>query len=433
MAGLKPVRVRISNYQSVEHVEFEVEGFTCIRGGTNIGKSAILRAISGALLNTPAVHKVRRGHKYATVELQSEDWGVKWEKGEAVTRYWLPGDEKPRTAVGQGQADFVAAMGFQGVDVGKDHIYPWYASQHETIFLLNQSGPSVTEFISEVSRLKVLQDAITINVRAREQAVRDAKASESEAAAARSALEPFRDLASLEGVPASLEDQLESIEEYERRIDQLERIRIGIEREEAAVARLASADSVRAPSGPSRDAEKLEQGSSFLLKLEGSARAVIAVKGIEQVKVPAVPAESARLEIVPKAVAALELAGSLARMEESLSRPMPDRGPAHEAAALEAAVRALQPLEAARDRVAALSGAEEVRVPLAPADASKLETALEMLRKLEAEALLLIEAESRLRDAEKELADVEKELASIPTCPTCRQVMPRRAEREHAH
>lgn len=43
---IKPVKVSIKNFQSVSDIEFEIHGFTCITGPTNIGKSAIIRAIS---------------------------------------------------------------------------------------------------------------------------------------------------------------------------------------------------------------------------------------------------------------------------------------------------------------------------------------------------------------------------------------------------
>ena len=129
MRELVPVKVRIRNYQSLEDVEFEVAGFTCISGPTNIGKSAIVRAISGALLNAPAIKAVRKGKKFCTVELDGGDWSLKWEKSKTVSRVWIPADaEKPLTAVGRGQLDEVAAFGFQSIDVGRDKVQPWFAS-----------------------------------------------------------------------------------------------------------------------------------------------------------------------------------------------------------------------------------------------------------------------------------------------------------------
>jgi len=47
---LYPVKIRIKNFQSIEDLEIEVRGFTAITGKTNIGKSAIMRAISSAML-----------------------------------------------------------------------------------------------------------------------------------------------------------------------------------------------------------------------------------------------------------------------------------------------------------------------------------------------------------------------------------------------
>lgn len=429
--ALKPIRVSIQNYQSLEDVEFDVEGFTCIRGGTNVGKSAILRAISGAILNAPAVGKVRRGYKYATVSLQSEDWGLKWEKGESVSRYWLPGDEKPRTAIGQGQADFVAAMGFQQVRVGDDWLQPWYANQHEPIFLLNRSGPSVTEFISEVSRLKVLQDAITINVRAREQALRDVKASESEASVARTALEPFQLLKSCEDLPSSLESQLESIEEYERKIQEVERILAGLDRETRALEILQGLSEVRVPSAPEAHFERLASASSFLVDLEKAARGVIVVKTIDQVVVPD-PPDMERLLAAPDVIEAIRLQDSVREMEAALAGPLPGDGPREEIQALTKGLGLLAALEQAQAGVRAVERVSFLEVPVEPDVVTKLETGLAILIELEVEASQVSSLARQLKGVEEEISSVDEEISSIPTCPTCRQVLPAQVT-EHSH
>jgi len=121
---LNPVQVRIQNFQSIDHVEFEVRGFTCITGKTNIGKSAIMRAISRSLLNDPVTGMVRKGAKYASVEMKSEGWGYLWEKGEKdVNRYEIDGKRYDKT--GQNQLPEIEAMGFRSIRIGDDDLEPW--------------------------------------------------------------------------------------------------------------------------------------------------------------------------------------------------------------------------------------------------------------------------------------------------------------------
>ena len=161
---MNPIEVRIQNFQSIKDVSFRIHGFTTITGKTNIGKSAIVRAIAKSILNAPVTNMVRHGEKFCEVELHSEGWGFRWQKAEkGVNRYYIDGKENPLDSVGRGQVQEIADFGFGSIKIGESkYLYPWYASQFDPIFLLNQSGPAITDFISEVSRLDILQNGIVI-------------------------------------------------------------------------------------------------------------------------------------------------------------------------------------------------------------------------------------------------------------------------------
>ena len=45
--------VEIRNFQSIDHVHLRVEGFTALVGRSNIGKSAVVRAVKAALTGYP--------------------------------------------------------------------------------------------------------------------------------------------------------------------------------------------------------------------------------------------------------------------------------------------------------------------------------------------------------------------------------------------
>ena len=218
MTELTPVKIRISGFQSLADVEIEVHGFTCVTGPSNIGKSAIIRAISGSLLNSPVTGMVRKGEKHCTVSVEAEGWGYKWEKGEkGINRYWMPGSDKPLDKVGAGQIDEVANMGFQSVRIGNKVVQPWFAHQFEPLFLMNQSGPAITDFISEVSRLKVLQDAVIINARGRRRALDKAKLHEESVTELQGKDAAVGQLDNLLKVEKDLEAQLASLQEWEGR------------------------------------------------------------------------------------------------------------------------------------------------------------------------------------------------------------------------
>jgi len=222
MKKLSPIYARIQNFQSISDLEIEINGFTCITGITNIGKSAIIRAISGAFLNNPVVGAVRKGEKFCSVSLKSEDWEFIWEKGEpksGINRYKIKKPEKKELEkVGQGQLESISSMGFTSAQVGSKVIHPWFASQFEPIFLLNLSGPAVTDFISDISRLGVLQDCILLNVRGKKRVLDTVRVKSDEVELLKEKEQKLSQLDPLIVLDEELQAQYESIQEYEDRI-----------------------------------------------------------------------------------------------------------------------------------------------------------------------------------------------------------------------
>jgi len=220
--NLKPIKVRIKNFQSIKDIEFEIKGFTCLVGVTNIGKSAIVRAISSSILNNSVIGMVRKGASHSTVSMECEDWAYTWEKGEkGINRYIIGG--KTLDKVGAKQLDEIASFGFKPVNVGSDNIHPWLASQFSPIFLLDKPGSQVTDFISEVSRLNVLQDAITLCAKGKRKHNDESNARSEESKNLKGVLEKLTALEELNNIKQDLEDQFKSILDYSNSIELLDK------------------------------------------------------------------------------------------------------------------------------------------------------------------------------------------------------------------
>lgn len=110
--------VEIRNFQSIEHVHVVIDGFTTLVGRSNLGKSAIVRAIKAALTGAPEETSVRHGPKcerevkgtksckcYCSVHIKTEGFDLLWEKGGDKNEYVFNGAKK--TAVGKGTPDFL--------------------------------------------------------------------------------------------------------------------------------------------------------------------------------------------------------------------------------------------------------------------------------------------------------------------------------------
>ena len=385
-AGLSPVRVRIRDFQSIGDLELDVSGFTCVTGPTNIGKSAIIRAISGALLGSPVVGDVRRGSRFCSVEMRSDGWSLKWEKGErGVNRYWIPSEsEQALDKVGQGQIPQVAALGFGSVKIGQDVVQPWFATQFEPVFLMNKSGPAVTDFLSEVSRLKVLQDGITINVRNRRRLLDRARIREEDAEKLRGREAAFGKVQDMVQLKADLEAQMESIREYGERISELQDFLNAIDAEAGAIGLLRGVRELKVPPDPaSGPMESLRHVVRSYGVLESEAAAILALRPAETVEVPEGEGLGAEVR-------------RLSRATDLMGR-----------------------LSSERAAVDALSG--EVGVPDAPEVPSGLRRLAELADASESLRKEVGRLEEELGSAEAEFLEVQEEIDSIPVCPTCRR------------
>lgn len=155
--------VTVKGFQSIEEVSFSIDGFTALVGRSNIGKSAVVRAVHAALTNALGTDFVRHGEMCArrtrgtkkcrckaSVHLQQEGLDLLWEKGDEVNQYTYNGSVFTR--VDRGIPDFLA-KDFSLTKVGDRKQLIQVAEQFDPIFLLTQSGTVVADVLSDVAKL----------------------------------------------------------------------------------------------------------------------------------------------------------------------------------------------------------------------------------------------------------------------------------------
>jgi hypothetical protein len=148
--------IRIKNFQSIGNIDLTVDGFTVIVGKSDIGKSAVIRAIDAALSNQTGSDFIRHGQKKTSVEIDYKDLKIHWEKGD-TSSYKVNGESftKLNRAVPKPMVD----AGFSKIDVGDQKINPLVASQFEPLFLLDKQGSVITEVLSALYKLNVISTA----------------------------------------------------------------------------------------------------------------------------------------------------------------------------------------------------------------------------------------------------------------------------------
>jgi hypothetical protein len=199
------IKVEIKGFQAIESVELNIDKFTAIVGGSNIGKSSVVRAVKCALTNSVGTSFVRhdeycarklRGHKtckcQSSVHLIMDGFDLLWEKGDAINKYTFNGQvyDKPGTGI----PEFLVTTGFSPVKIGDTAGSIQIADQFFPIFMLNQSGPAIAEAISDVSRLDRINRASKASERDRKEALSSRKLREGDSLALQTRLQKYEGL-----------------------------------------------------------------------------------------------------------------------------------------------------------------------------------------------------------------------------------------------
>lgn len=157
------MQVVIRNYQSIAAADLQVSGFTAITGRTNLGKSALVRAIQGALFGQTGDAFVRRGCDQAAVGLVFGDGTVlKWYK----VQNKAPGREtqlivngERHTKLGKEHASLTEKIGTKEIETVAGTLRPQVAMQHDAIFLLAENETVVAEAFKVLGRGDVIAKA----------------------------------------------------------------------------------------------------------------------------------------------------------------------------------------------------------------------------------------------------------------------------------
>lgn len=132
--------IEVVGFQSIRHAELQLSGWTSLVGESDVGKSAIVRAITAAMTNWRGDHFIRHGLNECAVMFKFDDGTcVRWVKrrgksgtyditpphGEAIS-YEKTGGEVPAE---------VAALLNVSIDVAGDAFTPGLQQQHDPPFL----------------------------------------------------------------------------------------------------------------------------------------------------------------------------------------------------------------------------------------------------------------------------------------------------------
>jgi energy-coupling factor transporter ATP-binding protein EcfA2 len=266
--------VEVRNFQSVEHATFRVEGFTAIAGRSNIGKSALVRALKAALTGSTGTDFVRHGPTcarrlkgakackcYCSVSIKRENFDLLWEKGDGVNRYTFNG--QVYDSVGSGTPSFLMD-GYAPIKIGDSKELLQVSDQFDPIFLLNQTGGVIADVLSDVAHLDSVNIAMRMVEKDRREFTSTRKVRERDVVLLTQDLVRYDGLDVAVGQIRGVEDKLGKVEQLDKRLRQIELFL------EAGAAR---ATEIKHLSGiekvPEPDVKPVQEGAKGFLSIQG--------------------------------------------------------------------------------------------------------------------------------------------------------------------
>ena len=281
------MHVNIKNYQTIKDLSLKIEGFTVIVGKSNTGKTAILRALEGSMFNDPVKGKVRTGEPLTEVDVQYRDLNWVWTKGATQNAYKVttPEGTQEYSSVGRNVPDKIKSAGFREWWVDKEktrlQVVPW----HQPIFLLNKTGKVITELMTAVTRLDVVNLAIRNCASEMRKNKQTLKLREKDLQRAEKRVRVFDTISNIPEIAIQ-----EGWEVYQRLKKDIQEVRQFDETYEALGGRienLSPSVDVKAPSRMNMDLPNtLERLQRWELKMESAQRSLKDLSVIEEVTLP---------------------------------------------------------------------------------------------------------------------------------------------------
>jgi exonuclease SbcC len=286
-----PITVRVQNFQSIRDQTVTIAGFTVVTGPNNCGKTALLRATQGVFTNAPAGPLVRHGASHLTVDIDFGDGNrLRWEKGEKINRYTVNG--KVLDNVGRGVPPEVAALGLSEIKAGSDRLWPNFAQQFGgVLFLVDRPGSVVAEALSDVDKVGRLTDALRSAESDKRSATADLKIRRKDVENAKSSLEFYAGIDSVEALVTKSEIAVSAIHSLGGNLAKAKDLSSRLGSAKSTVDRLDPVRLVYVPiSCEAEDARALLGGSIDLRnRLTAARKGVALLSPVSEVTVPADP------------------------------------------------------------------------------------------------------------------------------------------------
>ena len=245
------VQLRLKNVQSIKSAVLPVGRLTVVVGPSNVGKSALVRAVALLARNGASTGLVRKGSSDLSVTAVFEgESAIQIRRGTRLSEYRLLLDGSPAVYPKCGVSVPAAVTKFWALastDLGELS----FARQHDPPFLLKEPASGVARQIGALTNAHVLSDAVRETNRRRLEQAQLVRSFEREAAECR---EQLATVTALVGRRSRLEACRDALTKAEGQKSASEALRAVLGRSEQLRSEIADLEAV---SGPSRELDKM--------------------------------------------------------------------------------------------------------------------------------------------------------------------------------
>lgn len=163
------MKLSIKNFQSIEYQEFEFNNFSILIGSSNLGKSAIVRALRAVLYNEFDKSYIRFGEDTTNISLELNTNISKIEYTRSYKKsineykvYYSDGKIEILDKVGIESIQPLKDLGFKYLELDRsnDKINTNFQSQLEGLFLFNSSDVIISSFFNKVFNVDKYENAL---------------------------------------------------------------------------------------------------------------------------------------------------------------------------------------------------------------------------------------------------------------------------------
>jgi len=142
------MKIQVKGFQATyEPVTIEVEGLTVVTGESNIGKSALVRAVMGLFTNKGGNNFITTGMEKAETTVNNQGHQVTWSKGKTTTTYTVDGEVLAKAGRGDPPKG-VYDLGIKPLSVKGKVVWPQVKRQVEEYFILTESPEIAAELLA---------------------------------------------------------------------------------------------------------------------------------------------------------------------------------------------------------------------------------------------------------------------------------------------